>query len=121
MSGSNQDIFSQIQVIKKLSKGKFQVFLTKFEGKMYALKVFPYQDNKMSRYFKNEARFVNIDNENIITIASLHHDTTTLYNGKPQSSSVILMEYAPFGTLSDGILNNRTLFQDEKLIRTYFR
>lgn len=41
-------------------------------------------------------------------------------DNKATTSSVLLMEYAPFGNFKDVILDNGSLFSNEKLIRTFF-
>merc|ERR1711907_58465 len=118
----NSNIFSEIKVIKKLEKGKFQVFLTesKADKTKFALKVFPCSEDKISSYYKNESRFSNLDHENVIKIVSKHAQATTMKDNKPSTSSVLLMEYAPFGNFKDIILDSPQLFKSEKVIRTFF-
>jgi len=109
------------QVLKKIGSSKFNVFLVwcSQAKEFYALKVFPFENQQLSYSFKNESRFVGISHPNIISLNRVNPEQRCMRDGDRFKCSYILMELAPYGDFAS--LNVRTkLFQEEKLLRTYF-
>jgi serine/threonine protein kinase len=108
-------------ILKKLAKARFPVYLARSpEGdKRYALKVYPYEDGKVSKFYLNECQFTDLKHPNIITIYHCQHEKNSISNGKQSKISYILMELAPYGDFFDLIVNHKVQLED-KLIRTYF-
>jgi len=114
--------YQSLNVVKKLGKAKFPVYLTssKVNKQNYAMKIFDHQGEKPHPYFKNEIRFANLKHPNVIDIVHYENERDTVDKGALKRVSYILMEYAPHGDFFDFIANNSQHF-DEKLIRTFFR
>jgi len=114
--------FQSLNVVKKLGKAKFPVYLTssKVDKQNYAMKIFSHQGEKPHPYFKNEARFASLKHPNVIDIVHYEDERETLQKGEVKKVSYILMEYAPHGDFFDFISKNGEQF-DEKLIRSFFR
>jgi len=115
---SNQQEFT---VVKRLSKARFPVYLAKSttSEKSFALKVYPFEEGKVSKFFLNECHFIDLNHPNIITIYQTQKEKNSVSKGKQSKISYILMEYAPYGDFYDLIITKRIQF-DEKLVRTYF-
>lgn len=119
---ASPNAFQSLNVVKKLGKAKFPVYLTssKVDKSNYAMKVFSHQGEKPHPYFKNEARFAALKHPNVIDIVHYEDERETLQKGEIKKVSYILMEYAPHGDFFDFISKNGAHF-DDKLIRSFFR
>ena len=114
--------YEDITMLKLISKAKFPVYLVNSpaKNKLFALKVFGFENSEPHAYYRNEARFAVLNHPNIIKIAYTEDETSMPIKGKDKQVSCILMEYAPHGDFFDFVKS----FKDnlsEKLIRTYFR
>lgn len=114
--------YQSLNVVKRLSKAKFPVYLTssKVNKQNYAMKIFSHKGQQPHPYFKNEARFASLKHPNVIDIVYYEDEKDTLYKGELKKVSYILMEYAPYGDFFDFVTKHREDL-DEKLVRTYFR
>jgi serine/threonine protein kinase len=121
-SPENQAAYQSLNVIKRLSKAKFPVYLTssKINRQNYAMKIFSFKGDKPHPYFKNEVRFACLKSPYVINIVYHENEKDTLYKGELKKVSYVLMEYAPFGDFFDFVTKHREDI-DEKLVRTYFR
>lgn len=121
MSTNPQD-YEDINIVKLISKAKFPVYLafSPAKNENFALKVFGFEDHQPHPYFKNEARFANLNHPNIIKIAYAEEETSVCSRGKDKAVSCILMEFAPHGDFFDFVKKNKAELSD-KLIRTYFK
>lgn len=119
---NNPQHYEDINIVKLISKAKFPVYLAFSPAKSenFALKVFAYEDDQPHPYYKNEARFVSMNHQNIIKIAYAEDETSVCSRGKDKKVSCVLMEYAPHGDFFDFVKKNKQELSD-KLIRTYFR
>jgi len=115
---NNQDFV----IVKKLATARFPVYLARSpkDNKFYALKVYPYEDGKVSKFYLNECHFVDLQHPNVISILECQQLKNSISNGKQIKISYILMEYAVNGDFYD-LLMTRRITLDEKLVRTYFR
>jgi len=114
--------YQSLNVVKRLSKAKFPVYLTssKVNKQNYAMKIFSHKGEQPHPYFRNEVRFASLKHPNVIDIVYYENEKDTLYKGELKKVSYILMEYAPFGDFFDFVTKHRESL-DEKLVRTYFR
>jgi serine/threonine protein kinase len=114
--------YQNLNVLKRLSKAKFPVYLTasKIDKQNYAMKLFLHRGDKPHPYFRNEARFAALKHPNVINMVYSEDEKETLYKGEMKKASYILMEYAPHGDFFDFVTKHRDSL-DEKLVRTYFR
>jgi len=101
---------------KKLGSGRFQVYHAKipFQDKEYALKAFPKDASSQVSYRREQDIISSLSHKNIIKYASGIHLTGL----EDMKYDFIVMEYAPYGTFFDLIINKG--LTEEKLIRTYF-
>lgn len=113
--------YTDLQVVRKLNKSKFPVFLvrSKNDDKHYAMKIYPFQQGKVSEYFLKEAQFSWLSHPNIIPILDTQATKKGYGNKKPLSVSYTLMEYARHGDFAD-LIANKKLPRNDKLVRTYF-
>jgi Protein kinase domain. len=109
---SNQQEFT---VVKRLSKARFPVYLAKSttSEKSFALKVYPFEEGKVSKFFLNECHFIDLNHPNIITIYQTQKEKNSVSKGKQSKISYILMEYAPYGDFYDLIITKRIQFDRE--------
>lgn len=121
-SNNSSAAYQNLNVIKRLSKAKFPVYLTssKIDNKNYAMKVFAHKNGKPHPYFHNEARFSGLKHPNVIDIVYQEAEKDTVYRDEVKKVSYVLMEYAPHGDFFDFVTKYRDSL-DEKLIRTFFR
>jgi len=113
--------YDDLTIVKKINKAKFPVFLT-YSPSMnscFAMKVFPFHNNKMSPFFINEARFAALDHPNIISILHYEVERAALFEEECNKISYTVMELAPYGDYFDVLMVKRIQF-DEKLARSYF-
>jgi len=113
--------FDDLVIIKKLHKAKFSVFLSYSPSLQhyFAMKVYPFQNNKMSPFFVNEVRFSVLNHPNIISILHYEVEREAVFEEDSDKISYIIMELAPYGDFFDVLMTKRIQF-DEKLARTYF-
>jgi len=118
----NPEAFRDICVVKALNKAKFPVYLvnSKVTKQNYAMKVFPYANNKPHAYFENESRFSFVNHPNVIRTHHVENERETISKGVSKKVSYTIMEFAPNGDFFDFIMNHNKDI-DDKLIRTYFR
>jgi serine/threonine protein kinase len=114
--------YQSLNVVKRLSKAKFPVYLTssKVNKQNYAMKIFSHKGEKPHPYYKNEIRFASLKHPNVIDMVYYENEKDTLTKGELKKVSYILMEYAPHGDFFDFVIKHREQI-DEKLVRTYFR
>lgn len=110
------------QTIKKLSKAKFSVYLVNCEAinQQFAMKVFPYKEGRVNPCFITEARFANLNHQNVIKIIGYEPSQETVSDNKVVKVSYLISEFAPHGDFHDVVVVKGGL-TDEKLVRTYFR
>jgi len=114
--------FEDIKLLKRISKGKFPVFLaySNAHRESYALKLYPYKNNEVDSRFYNEVRFSALSHPNMIGIVHAEVEREAKYGqGRIQKSSYLLLELAPYGDFYDMIREKKVRF-DEKMVRTYF-
>ena len=111
------EIFSVLGLLKQ---GKFPICLvsSKSSQKIYALKLFPYQNEEPNQYYLNEKKFTFLKHESIIAFLNSQDHQLLVHEGFIIKVSYILMELAPYGDFYDFVVNRR--MTDEILIRTYF-
>jgi len=114
--------YQSLNVVKRLSKAKFPVYLTssKVNNQNYAMKIFSHKGEQPHPYYRNETRFASLKHPNVIDIVYYENEKDTLYRGELKKVSYILMEYAPHGDFFDFVTKYRDSL-DDKLVRTYFR
>jgi len=117
-----KETFKEICVVKSINKAKFPVYLicSKQTKQNYAMKVFPFKNNKPHSYFKNEIRFSGLNHPNIVKTVHIEPEKDTISKGIPTKVSYTIMEYASNGDFFDFVMNYGTK-TDEKIARTYFR
>jgi len=105
-----------IVVDKKLGAGRFKVYHAQipFEDKEYALKAFPKDTFSHASYQREKDLTATLCHKNIIKYPS----GIQLMGLENYTNDFIVMEYAPYGTFFDLIINKE--LTEEKLIRTYF-
>jgi len=113
---------NDIQAQSVISQSKFIVYkvFSNIRQQRYAMKVFPFEENKINSAYLNEKRFAKLQHPNIVRIHEAVDIQTMVKHGKTIASSYTLMEYIPhadFGTLHKKI----AFSEDEKLVRTYFK
>lgn len=111
---------SNFHILQLISESKFQVYLTKAKqtGKLFALKVFPYEEGKPHRLFYNEARHSCITHTNVVKTISVNIQKQLSLGEETQTISYVIQEYAPFGDLLELVTSGVIL--SEKLVRTWF-
>ena len=120
--GDSPVAYQSLNVVKRLSKAKFPVYLTssKVNKQNYAMKIFNHRGEKPHPYYKNEIRFAALKHPNIVDIVYYENEKDTLFRGEMKKVSYILMEYAPYGDFFDFIMNHGPEM-DEMMTRTYFK
>lgn len=110
-----------LAIVKKLRKAKFSVYVAKAnsENKLYALKVFPYENDRINHDYLNECMFSTLDHPNIIKIVDCVDERDSVHKNEHSKISYILMELAPYGDFFDVFMEKKIKF-DSKLARTYF-
>jgi len=113
--------YDDLMIVRKLNKAKFPVFLTysPMTNQYFAMKVFPYTNDKISPYFINEARFAALDNENVISTVHFELEREAMFEEEFSKISYTIMELAPYGDYFDVIMTHKIIF-DDKMARTYF-
>ena len=113
--------FSDVTIVDKVNQAKFDVYLAQSSstGRSFALKVFPYVDDRVNPFFINETRFTNLSHPNIISTLHSVRSKSANVDGQRSKISYTIMEFAPHGDFFDAVLTKGIKF-DEKLTRTYF-
>jgi serine/threonine protein kinase len=113
---------TEIELIKLIGKSKYPVYLAcsmdEFETP-YALKAFPYINNKPDHLFYTETMFAKLSHQNIVKIVDYQQKIYLPTKSKPTAASYILMELATHGDFADLVLKGK-FPKDDILIRTYF-
>ena len=109
------------EIIKKIGSSKVPVYLIySAEHQMHlAMKLFPYDEDKPNAAYLNEFRFRALSHPNIIPVVRTFEKQKSIRKDNTFNSSYILMEAAKYGDFS-GLLKNYQIFQDEKMLRTFF-
>jgi serine/threonine protein kinase len=108
-------------IIKRLADSRFHVYLVSSpENKRVVLKVFVLSNTGAPFAFKNEHRFLDFKNLNIVNILGSSSKAEEQLPSEKRSVSFIVMSYAPFGDLGSLVLRKNHL-EDMKLVRTIFK
>jgi serine/threonine protein kinase len=112
---------SNLRVLQKLHESRFPVFLvySSSHEKNYALKIFPYKDEKPQSCYHNEAQFKTLSHKNIVKMVECADKQKSSMGANKFHSSCILMELASYGDFAD-LLVKYNLYNDEVLARTFF-
>lgn len=112
--------YNDITLIRVLNQAKFPVVLAQTSSQKYvAVKMFPFHNNSISKYFLNEILFSTLQHKNIISILHSETEKEVTVDTDTMKASLTIMELAPYGDFCDLIVSQR-LPLDEKLARTYF-
>jgi serine/threonine protein kinase len=120
----NKDLFPNCEnlcFVKKLSDAKFPVYLVCYTKtrQLYAMKIFPWEDDEPSPFFVKEIRFAQFSHPNIISMIYCDYAQETCAANQPNKVSYILMDYAKYGDFFDVLISYKIHFNDA-LVRTYF-
>ena len=111
-----------LHFVKKLSEAKFPVYLVSCSktDRLYAIKLFYWENDEPSPYFLREVRFAQFNHPNVIQIVD-YKEEQELYDSDLDSTKVsyILMEYTQHGDFFDALVSYKIPF-NEVLVRTYF-
>lgn len=111
-----------LHFVSKLSETKFPVYLVSCSNtnKLYAIKLFYWEDDEPSQAYIRELRFAEFSHPNLVKIIS-YKDEQELFDAELDSIKVsyILMEYAKYGDLFHALVFHKLYF-DEVMVRTYF-
>jgi serine/threonine protein kinase len=120
-NGSPTEPLQDLTMLRPLGKSRFQIFLafSQATDKYYAVKIFPFKENKISKYYTNESRFAYLSHPNIISNLAIKPEVPTLVDGSNTTASEIVMELSPYGDFTKVILSKQ-FPRDEALTRTYF-
>lgn len=113
--------FNDLIMVEKINEAKFEVYQAHSESmdQSFALKVFPYINNKINPFFTNETRFIKLSHPNVISILHSEREKIVNVEGSRVSISYTVMELAPYGDFFDLVLTKKIPI-DDKLARTYF-
>mmetsp|Transcript_26755 Transcript_26755/g.23695 ORF Transcript_26755/g.23695 Transcript_26755/m.23695 type:complete len:181 (-) Transcript_26755:724-1266(-) len=119
--GSDMDILRDLAIVDKLNNSKFTIFLAESNStkQTYALKLFPFKNDKISDYYRTEIKFKQLKHQNVIQVYDTNREMDMILNGKKFVASYVLMEYAPHKDFFN-LLMKRKIKLDEKLVRTFF-
>lgn len=114
---SEKPTYSDIKAIKQIAKSRNTIYLAQNNksSAQYALKVFHYEKDRISRSYELESR-VQLSHPNIISIIDAQSKRRDQHGNL---FSYILLEYAPHGDLTKLIMKD-AFFNDSVLIRTLF-
>ena len=109
------------KIIQRISSSRFSVYTICFNdsNQHLALKLFPFKYNKPNKSFIAESRFITLCHENVIAFIYAEERQKVKHKDNISVSSYILMELAPYGDFVT-LFNEAGLFEDPKLIRTFF-
>jgi len=114
--------FKELSIVKKLSTGKFPVFLVdcKDNNRQYAMKVFPLDDKIAQTCFQTETKFLSLTDPHVIRIIYCEQFKVIEHESLKLRASFILTEFAHYGDFSK-LMELHSQNFDEVLIRTYFK
>jgi serine/threonine protein kinase len=114
-------MLSGLEIKGQLSQANFSVYLAYHASinRHFALKIFPFQEEKINPFFQNEVSFAGLYHPNITSIVHYESERTVLARNTHQKISYIIMELAPYGDFFDVLITRRIQF-DDRLSRTYF-
>lgn len=114
---SEKPSFSDIKAVKQIAKSRNTIYLAQNNktSDSYALKVFHYEKERISRSYELESR-VQLSHPNIISIVDAQPKRRDQHGNL---FSYILLEYAPYGDLTKLLLKEK-MTEDTTLIRTLF-
>jgi serine/threonine protein kinase len=112
---------SGLRVLAKLHESRFPVFLvySSYHEKNFALKIFPFKDEKPNASYQNEAQFRVLSHPNIVKMVKCVEKQKSSIGAEKFHSSCILMELATHGDFAD-LLVQHNLSVDKVLARTFF-
>jgi len=110
-------------IVKSIGQSKYTVYLVTYvKGQeKLAVKLFPYENDKICASFKREARARTLQHPNIVSIIETQERQKFLQKGKKYYASYVVMELCPHGDFADFLMKTDILRIDERLLRTYFR
>eukprot|EP00330_Aristerostoma_sp_ATCC50986_P000523 CAMPEP_0114592894 /NCGR_PEP_ID=MMETSP0125-20121206/14604_1 /TAXON_ID=485358 ORGANISM="Aristerostoma sp., Strain ATCC 50986" /NCGR_SAMPLE_ID=MMETSP0125 /ASSEMBLY_ACC=CAM_ASM_000245 /LENGTH=305 /DNA_ID=CAMNT_0001791761 /DNA_START=109 /DNA_END=1026 /DNA_ORIENTATION=- len=113
---------SNFKILEKLGASPFLGLwvLSNQDNTEYALKIFPYEDNKVSKCFLRESQVAEFNHPNIVKVSGATPKQKTIKSGEIIFTSHLMMELAPYGDFADFLIASDIFSQDEKLLRTYF-
>ncbi len=113
--------FTDLHVVSRLGQSRYQVFqvYSKSAAANFALKLFPYQNDRIDPCYEKESRLTSLSHQNLISFIESRPVKETITGSKHYKTSYILMELAPYGDFADLLIQSK-LPRDEKLARTYF-
>lgn len=113
--------YDDISLIKLLNKAKFSVYsgYSSSADQQFAVKFFPFQENKVNPCFLNEIHFANLRHDNVISTLHYEPEREAAFSESTQLVSYIIMELAPYGDFFDAVMSDK-IPMTEKLARTYF-
>ena len=113
--------YTKLEFGKILKDSLFPVYLIKADGfkNVFALKLFPYENGKTSKFYRREMKLARMDHPHIISVFETSKYINMTINGKTQDYSGILMEHCSNGNMFDTVVEGR-LFKRDKIIRGYF-
>jgi len=111
----------RFDILSKIGVSRVPIYLicTKDQKQEYALKVYPFKDENPNRLFLLESRFTFLSHPNVIHFVATKKSQPFKYHGRSIQASYIIMEASKYGDFAT-IWNSSPLFQDEKLVRTFF-
>jgi serine/threonine protein kinase len=112
---------SGLRVLSKIHESRFPVFLVYSTDlqKNFALKIFPFKDEKPHSAYENEAQFRRLSHPNIVQMVQCVEKQKSSLGAQKFHSSCILMELATYGDFADLVVKH-SLYVDEILARTFF-
>jgi serine/threonine protein kinase len=121
MTNTADSHVEDMKVIKMIHYSRFPIYLvqSKEDTNRYAMKVFSYENEQISKFYLNEIRFSSLKHDNVIKFIRTTDNQRTSHNGQNQQVSYILMELAHCD-FSD-IVSCPEFNKDDKLVRTYFK
>jgi len=121
--GSHNQIYQDLSVVATITKAKFPVYLvnSRITKKNYAMKVFPFDGEQPHLYYKNESRFACLQHPHVIRNLYSESERKAACDGKEKKISYTIMEFAEHGDFYNFLRRNKEIFDDDKIIRTYFR
>jgi len=119
-SNSSSTSEDDLRVIEQLSNSNNPIFLVYSlkQKRHYAMKIFKYKNNQVTKPYRNEARFSSVRHPNIMSVLSAVDHKMISLNGVICPVSYILMEVANCDFLD--LIHYSEFANDEKLARTYF-
>ena len=113
--------FGRLVIQSQINQANFPVFraFSPSSNKHFAIKIFPFKDNKINNFFVNETRFMGLDHKNVISTVHCEPEKIIPSRNKRSRVSYTVMELAPHGDFFDVLMTKRVQFND-MLARSYF-